>query len=280
MLFRSAPPTAQCGIFLLRQVNIVMEYQLLIKIILQLGSMLMQSGAEIHRAEESMHRLFAAYHLQSAEVFVIPNCIIISAELFDGSTLTKMRRIEAHGTDITFLEQCNALCRTLCDETPPVKEAWKKLLYLNKKHRTYPIYLIILAYGISPAFFALLFGGQPADSLCAFFCGTLIGLILQHGNRFFSSNRFVPTFLCSAAASFFALLLVRVIRDTSSDIIIISALMMLVPGTAITNAMREIMAGDTISSISHIADAILCAVAIALGTAISLSVMRFFVFGS
>ena len=53
----------------------------------------------------------------------------------------------------------------------------------------------------------------------------------------------------------------------SVDVVTISTLMVLVPGVALTNAMREIMAGDTFSALSRTADAILVASAIALGAA-------------
>ena len=49
-------------------------------------------------------------------------------------------------------------------------------------------------------------------------------------------------------------------------------LMNLVPGIALTNAMREIMAGDIISGLSRTADAILVASAIALGTVVGLAI--------
>ena len=54
------------------------------------------------------------------------------------------------------------------------------------------------------------------------------------------------------------------------DRIIIGALMALVPGIAITNAMRDIMAGDMVAGISKGAEALLIGAAIALGTALGL----------
>jgi uncharacterized membrane protein YjjP (DUF1212 family) len=50
----------------------------------------------------------------------------------------------------------------------------------------------------------------------------------------------------------------------------IGVLMLLVPGAALTNAMREIMAGDILSGISRIAEVLLLASAIALGTMVGL----------
>ena len=67
-----------------------------------------------------------------------------------------------------------------------------------------------------------------------------------------------------------ALLLTAAGLGQSLDKIIIGALMALVPGIAITNAMRDIMAGDMVSGISKGAEALLIGAAIALGTAIAL----------
>lgn len=56
----------------------------------------------------------------------------------------------------------------------------------------------------------------------------------------------------------------------NQDLIIIGALMALVPGIAMTNAMRDIMAGDMVAGISKAAEALLIGAAIALGTALAL----------
>ena len=58
------------------------------------------------------------------------------------------------------------------------------------------------------------------------------------------------------------------------DLITIGVLMLLVPGMALTNAMREIMAGDIISGVNRTAEVILIATAIAIGTALPLMIAR------
>ena len=47
--------------------------------------------------------------------------------------------------------------------------------------------------------------------------------------------------------------------------------MILVPGIAFTNAMRDIMAGDLTSGVNKVVEALLIATAIALGTGFVLS---------
>ena len=50
-----------------------------------------------------------------------------------------------------------------------------------------------------------------------------------------------------------------------SDAIIIGVLMNLVPGLALTNCIRDVMAGDLTAGVSKLSDVILTAVSIALG---------------
>lgn len=244
-----------------------MDYDELLNMAAELGYQLMYSGAEIYRVEESARRLLHAYGLERPEVFAIPNCIIVSVSTPEGHPITRMRRVPPHGTNIELLERCNGLCRRLCAETPPLDEAQAAINALPEAIPRYSPRQVLLGYGIAPAFFAPLFGGGLGDTVSAFLCGLAIGVCLLYGGRFIGANSFFRTAVCSAAAALLSLLTVRIGLGDSVDIVTISTLMILVPGVALTNAMREIMAGDTFSGLSRTADAILVASAIALGAA-------------
>ena len=247
-----------------------MDYDKLLNVAVELGCQLMSSGAEIYRVEESVRRLLQAYGLDSPEVFAIPNCVIVSIATPEGHPITRMRRIAGHGTDIELLERCNDLCRRLCVQTPPLEEAQGLLNALPG--RSYAPRQVLLGYGIAPAFFSPLFGGGVGDTLSALMGGLAVGFCLLYAGRFIGSNSFFRTAICSAVASLVSLMLVRLGLGRSVDTVTISVLMVLVPGVALTNAMREIMAGDIISGLSRAADSILTAAAIAIGTAVGLAI--------
>ena len=249
-----------------------MDYDKLLNVSVELGCKLMSSGAEIYRVEESVRRLLQAYGLDSPEVFAIPNCVIVSITTPDGQPITRMRRIAGHGTDIELLERCNALCRQLCAQCPPVEQAQELLSALEGQTPKYKSWQVLLGYGIAPAFFSPLFGGGLRDALCALIGGLAVGLCLLYGRKLIGTNSFFRTAICSAVASLVSLLLVRMGLGLSVDTVTISVLMVLVPGVALTNSMREIMAGDVISGLSRAADAILTAAAIAIGTAVGLGI--------
>ena len=229
-----------------------MDSDKLLNLATSLGCLLAESGAEISRVEESVYRLLQAYQGKDAQVFAIPSCLIVSLMAEDGRPVTRMRRISAHGTDLELLESCNALCRQLCRTVPPLDEARAMVDRLPASCRRHRPATVLLGYGIAPAFFCPLFGGGFWDSLSAFFCGLVVGTCLLFGGRWLGSNSFLRTLVCSGIASLLSLLLV--------------------PGVALTNAMREIVAGDTYSGLSRTAEAILIATGIALGAAVGLGI--------
>ena len=123
-----------------------------------MGRKLMESGAEIYRVEESVSRLLSAYGAQ-AQVFAIPNCLIVSVTAPEGQPITQMYRIPAHGTDIELLEQCNDLCRQLCREVPPLEEALEQVEKLETHRRQFPAAaVLLLGYMLASCFFSLFFG--------------------------------------------------------------------------------------------------------------------------
>ncbi|WP_251316870.1 threonine/serine exporter family protein [Flintibacter muris] len=249
-----------------------MDYDKLLNISVELGCQLMSSGAEIYRVEESIRRLLQAYGLECAEVFAIPNCVIVSVTTPEGHPITRMRRIGGHGTDIELLERCNDLCRQLCVRRPPVEEAQAQVASLSDCTPRYAPWQVLLGYGVVPTFFSPLFGGGISDCISAMIGGLAVGFCLLYAHRFLGANGFFRTAICSAVASMLSLLLVRLGLGQSVDTVTISVLMVLVPGVALTNAMREIMAGDIISGLSRAADAILTAAAIAIGAAMGLAI--------
>ena len=110
------------------------------------------------------------------------------------------------------------------------------------------------------------------DALSAFFCGLVVGACLLFGGKWLGSNSFLRTLVCSGIASLLSLLLVRAGLGSNVDLVTIGVLMLLVPGVALTNAMRELVAGDTYSGLSRTAEAILIAMGIALGSAVGLGI--------
>ena len=140
----------------------------------------------------------------------------------------------------------------------------------TRKQRKFSARVVLLGYILAAAFFSAFFGGKVRDFFCAGVTGLAVGCCVLYGQPVMGSNAFFRTVICSAVAALLPMIFVAVGVGDHQDLITIGVLMLLVPGMALTNAMREIMAGDIISGVNRTAEVILIATAIALGTALPL----------
>ena len=242
-----------------------MNYNALLDMATNLGYELAMAGAETFRVEESIQRVMAAYGI-NAEVFAIPNYLMVSILDEDGNPITKMRRIGQHGNDLDAVEKFSSLSRAFCNRTPDPEEGRKWFSLVRQQIRSYSLPVQYAGFFLGAAGHALFFGGNWTDSLCGGLCGMLVGFVNQFLGKW-KANQFFSTI---ASAFFMAMLsygLSALGMAANPDAVNIGALMILVPGLLFTNAMRDIIYGDTNSGINRCVQVVLIAMAIALGTA-------------
>lgn len=245
-----------------------MDYNKLLDFTVDLGYELSMSGAETYRVEESITRIFAAYGIQ-AEVFAIPNNLIVSIIRPDGKPTTRMRRIGFHGNDLDSVELFSALSRRICRETPDADTAFTLLEEACRSKRYHKLPVALLGYFLGAAGFAIFFGGGLLDALSAGLSAMLACIISRFMDKC-KANTFFSTLLTAIPLAFIPYFFGAIGLSPSPDAAIIGAVMVLIPGLLFTNAIRDIIFGDTNSGVNRIIQVLMIAVAIACGTAVAL----------
>ena len=242
-----------------------MDYNTLLDLATDLGYELAMSGAETFRVEESINRVLKTYGVES-EAFAIPNNLIVSIETPEGQPMTRMRRIGYHGNDLDGVEVFNGLSRAICNRKPEPTEARRWLQIARSKRRTYKLPMYLMGNFLGASGFALFFGGNLLDALWAGICGLAVGMVGKWMDSL-KANQFFSTIASSFIAAMIAYSIFGFGLTPNVDTVIIGTLMILVPGLLFTNAMRDIIYGDTNSGVNRIVQILLIAMAIALGTA-------------
>ena len=249
-----------------------MNYDKLVSTTADVGYLLISNGAEISRAEESMRRIFHAYGVESGEVFAIPNFLSVSVGTAEGRPVTAIRRISSRQTDMSRVALANDLCRRVCIARPNLYHVDREVARISSLPAV-PVWLQTAAYAIVAFAFTPFYGGNLADAVVALLCGAALRPVCYllerlHVNMFFINV--VGSFVAAAIALTFA----HFNAYLNYDKIIIGVLMNLVPGIAITDFMRDIIAGDMISGILRLMESLLVAAAIAIGAGIALTATR------
>lgn len=234
------------------------------------GKLLIQSGAEIYRVEETMVRLCKSFvEVQDADSFVTPTGIMFSITVND-QTFTKIMRVHSRSVDLNCIDKINALSRK-ASVTPYTLEELETELDEIRKQTRYSFLVTMLFGAIGAAGFAIFFDGTWKEAICAFIIGIFIKCVCWCLEKI-QLNSFFVNAVSAGVAAFIAVFLHLCFHDTDMDIMIISSIMLLVPGLAITNAVRDTVAGDYLSGVARATEAILVAIAIAVGVGFVLSI--------
>ena len=215
-----------------------MDYKLLFDTAVFAGELLMKNGAETYRVEDTMYRILKKSNLKTVQVLVMMTGFVATLDDPSMDSLTVVRRINSRGTDLELIDKVNVISREFCSDQIPLEVAFARMKALWREPHESKRNLAAMA--ALTGGFAVMFGGSAADVAVAAATG----------------------FLTAAVPG-----------EYSRDLIIISAIMPLVPGAAITNAVFDTLHGDYLSGLARAAEAFVIAAAVALGIGIGMSLI-------
>lgn len=230
---------------------------------MDIGEQMLIAGAEVHRVEDSIHRMCSAIGYPRADVFIITSSMVVTVYDEAGHWLTQTRRVDGISTDSEKLHRLNQLSRDICSR-PMTAEEIRRALAAAVDVPALPFWADILCCAVIAGAFTLFFGGGLAETAVSFAVGGAvrlgsIGAERTVGSRIF--RKFLSTFLATALA--FAA--VRLHLVPTVDKIIIGNIMSLIPGIGLTNSLRDLFTGDSIAGILRFTESALTALAIAAG---------------
>lgn len=223
------------------------------------GRILLESGAETGRTEDTMSRICQAGGAVVTDSYVTPGMLMISFT-WNGQMIHNMKRVGLSGTDLGKIQQVNALSRQLQSREITLEDCYRSLCQIQEEPGASTLRMTAGA-ALAAAGFALVFGGSASESAAAAVSAALCAFLLENLDFCTSSLRILlgsslVTLTGVAAGALFGI---------RANMVILAALMILVPGMLFTTALRDCIAGDTLSGQSRLSMAILSAAAIALG---------------
>ncbi|MEG0773227.1 threonine/serine exporter family protein [Clostridium sp.] len=238
----------------------------IVHIAAEAGKIMLENGGETYRVEQTIAMICNAYNIKTTESFVTPTVVMISITNVMGETNTVIRRVTSRTVDLEKVAAINNLSRSLYSKPLLMKDLKDEVKNIEN-HQRYGDKISIIAAGITTAFFTLLFGGNIRDFTISFIAGILIKILSNFLNKL-DVNSFFINVLGGALAAVIALVAGTFFTGFNVDKIIIGSIMLLVPGLAITNGIRDTISGDLLSGLSRSLEALMIAGAIAAGTGI------------
>lgn len=240
---------------------------------LQLAAQLiMENGGETYRAEETVRRMGEGFGLRQVESFAVPSGLFISYRTPEDQLVTSVKRVHNRRTDLTVVNGVNQVSREASAGRLSSREALMRLRSLEDLSAK-PSPVSALAAAICAAGFVFLFQGNWQDSLVS----AAVAAIVQGASLLLARIHdpgIASTILGGLLTAFLPALCIRWVPGLNGEAIVAGALMPLVPGLAMTNAVQDTLRGDMVSGLSHGVSALLTACLIAGGALLSPALIR------
>lgn len=247
----------------------IKELKKIVYIVKLCARIVLENGGETYRAEETVVRICSSFGFEKTDAFAIPTGIFIAVSKDGVNARTTITRITKRSVNLEAIDAANNISRRLVDKTVTVDEAAEALKKIYNKKPSKRI-VSVAAAGLSSGFFALLFRGSVFDFFAAAICGMLAQFAVS----------FIKTDLANLAGNILggfligigSVLFIKVFGVGSLEKIITGAMMPLLPGVPMINAIRDTMRGDLLSGVSRGAEALLIALELAFGVGIVLKI--------
>ena len=245
-----------------------MDYKLLLDTAVFAGEVLMKSGAETYRVEDTMYRILKKSNLKTVEVLVMMTGFVATLDDPAIDSLTVVRRITNRGTNLDKIDRVNMISRAFCGNQITLDEAFHRMKALWREQEVH--FRSAIPMAAITGGFAIMFGGTLTEGAIAAIVGIIVSIVLTFCRKY-KVHTFLENIVCCAVMAMVIGIVVKSLPGRyDKDLLIISSIMPFVPGAAITNAVFDIRHGDYLSGVARAAEAFVIAAAVALGIGIGM----------
>lgn len=239
------------------------------------GQIMTESNAESYRVEDTMNRILTTSNAAYAVAISLSTGLYMTLDdpSFEGSGFTGIKRITRRSNNLNKITQVNHISRELTSGNISIDEAYERLQVIRFQKPQYSKLQVSIGLVGLAAAFCFLFGGGINELILSSINGLILALLYRLVDKYYISEGFsniIQALVVTVAAY---LMQAYVLSNTDINIVIISTLMPMVPGTAITNSLRDIFHEDYIAGVSRATEAFLNALMIALGAALGLALI-------
>lgn len=240
-----------------------LEISKLLKVLKLSAQIIIENGGETYRAEETIKYICKTLNIKEIEPIATPTGLYFTISVDGEENNTIVRRIRKRTINLQKINEVNNISRDLTSGQISLNEALMQLEYIYGNNKTQYKYSLLFG-GISSAFFSLLFGGGLFDFTVALLAGIIITILSKKFEEL-QSYQFFSSIIAGAFLSFVAISSTHLSGMGNYNYIIVGGFMPLLPGLAMTNAIRDTIRGDLLSGIARATEALLVASSLAAG---------------
>ncbi|MGH8125865.1 MAG: threonine/serine exporter family protein, partial [Rhodanobacteraceae bacterium] len=238
-----------------------------VRFVIELARRLHQYGAAAPRLEQAIGEVAQRLGL-ACDVLSTPTSIVLSFGAPDGdgvAEITQVLRIAPGEVNLARLCRADEIAEGVANGNLDSRDGLAQLRVLGAPPSRAALWTTVVSYGLSAGSIAVLFHTAWQDALVAGVIGLLIGgiVVAGYGRPHLSV---AGDAIAALVAGFVATMVSAWLVPLALKLVVLSALIVLVPGMSLTNAVRELTSQHLASGVARFAGAAATILKLTFGT--------------
>ena len=242
-------------------------------VLLEIGALLMSSGASSNRVRLTVDRLSETYGYKT-EMLVTNRALMLTVTHPNNTEhFSRVKRTSPHGVNFRLVSGISRMSWRVVDEKwdiSQIRDELKRLTALPHYNRL----LVLTIVALAGASFCRLFGGNVIE-MAVSFVATFIGLFVRQKTHKLGYNMYLCVFFASLSASLISGLSIKMGMSNTLEHSFATSVLFLVPGVPFINAFTDLIDGNILNGLVRGMNGLLIAFMIALGLLCAMFIYQF-----
>jgi len=248
-----------------------------VKFVLKFGKALHSVGSPAHTIEATLQDMCQLLKIKG-DIVSLPTALFTSFSAGD-EEVSRIQRVLPMGVNLGKLSKVDAVARDVINETSTYEEGSERLDIILNEPDVYGRFVRVLCFILSAAGFMVLFGGNWGDFFATIFVACLIGIVaLFQPKDAIGLVAQMFEAIVAIVASFSTYFLHKFFPTLNVGVIILSSLIIFMPGLFITIAISEIATQNLTSGTSRLMGGIMILLKLTFGVFIGAKFATLFIF--
>lgn len=235
-------------------------------ILLEIGSLMMSSGANSMRIRVTIMRIANAFGYQTELLITHRALMITISNSIENQTFNNFKRTSPHGVNFKLVSGISKMSWNIVSEKWTLEQIRGELDRL-KALPHFPRLIILTFVSLAGLSFCRLFGGNITEMLITF-SATFIGLFVRQEAMKKSFNPYLCIFFAALTSSLISGLAVKMSIGENPEFSFATSVLYLIPGVPLINSFSDLIDGNIMNGIMRLTNGMIIAFAIAIGLAI------------
>jgi len=240
--------------------------------LLEIGSLLMSSGASTMRIRHTMNRIAHALGF-NIELMITHRALLLTLSDEDGEHLfSRIKRISPHGVNFKMVSGISHMSWNIVDEKWGLEKINKEIDRL-KSQAHYPRFILLTCVALADAGFCHNIGGGWIEMLIASIA-TFCGLFVRQEFMKKQFNPYICVFLAALTASVIAAASKFIPYEIMTNKALATSVLFLIPGVPLINSITDLIDGNLQNGIIRGINGLMLCFAIACGLLITALIFK------